>query len=749
MKTKTKLTAVAVCASLVLCSFAHAVPPPLEKKGPDVVVPSAGIPPLAPSGQPWASVGLDDAVITAGPVTPEGRVLYQWTRDNSGKEATWSWAGLLPISGTLPTGTASTAALRIVTDHQDTVAYTQLVEGITVVRRVGGAWEFHGFIPVGNTSTTLLRSFSIAGDTALTSGNTTATFWRFDSTAGTWGQVAVFPIELGPPGYAPGGFGSAGNIGDGFAMIGTCVPSSTWATTGRSALHVYGLKDPANPIPLEDIVQTEPLPWALGPGMCAGDDWIVVKSVSRPDPIGQGRMAFYRRNEEGEFSKTQLASMVSTETAHAIHNGHLMTGLGIWSLGEDGVWYRGPALTSGPVWVTEGDGVRVLADGTLGVWRHVVDCDQNGLDDALEIAAGTATDCNRNGRPDSCDITDGLLTDANANDIPDACEADCDENGISDLTQIRDGAATACDDPYLLAACAIANGAGDVNGDGIADACGPDLNDNGIPDAIEIANGTAADCGGDGVPDDFTPYGNPFAQTLWYYVGYPLGSAMVLSMGYDTDPESRWLTRIDVITAVTASADPWSPIGKPYDVHVFTDPNGDGLVNDGELLWTGSEVFQMGDQTISVPGIEIPTIAFVIAFAPPPGTFVYSWTDNLNFDNIPRGLFGAGGNSIVVPLQNSHPGIRGVHAVFTDGIVPPDPQEALATGGFNGFALGITAHTGGCPLAGDITGDGLVNGADLGILLGDWERTNSAADLNADGIVDGADLGILLGAWTY
>jgi len=46
----------------------------------------------------------------------------------------------------------------------------------------------------------------------------------------------------------------------------------------------------------------------------------------------------------------------------------------------------------------------------------------------------------------------------------------------------------------------------------------------------------------------------------------------------------------------------------------------------------------------------------------------------------------------------------------------------------------------------DLNGDGVVDGADLGLLLGQWESAGPA-DLNDDGVVDGADLGLLLGAW--
>ncbi|MBM4111399.1 MAG: hypothetical protein FJ254_08610 [Phycisphaerae bacterium] len=48
----------------------------------------------------------------------------------------------------------------------------------------------------------------------------------------------------------------------------------------------------------------------------------------------------------------------------------------------------------------------------------------------------------------------------------------------------------------------------------------------------------------------------------------------------------------------------------------------------------------------------------------------------------------------------------------------------------------------------DLTQDGVVNGADLGFLLGAWGACSGcAADLNDDGSVDGADLGLMLGAW--
>lgn len=50
-------------------------------------------------------------------------------------------------------------------------------------------------------------------------------------------------------------------------------------------------------------------------------------------------------------------------------------------------------------------------------------------------------------------------------------------------------------------------------------------------------------------------------------------------------------------------------------------------------------------------------------------------------------------------------------------------------------------------IQGDLNGDGEVDGADLGALLGFWGPGNTAGDINHDGVTDGADLGILLGNW--
>jgi len=53
------------------------------------------------------------------------------------------------------------------------------------------------------------------------------------------------------------------------------------------------------------------------------------------------------------------------------------------------------------------------------------------------------------------------------------------------------------------------------------------------------------------------------------------------------------------------------------------------------------------------------------------------------------------------------------------------------------------------PSPADLNGDGVVDGADLGILLNSWGPcVGCPADLDGNGVVDGADVGILLSEWS-
>lgn len=50
--------------------------------------------------------------------------------------------------------------------------------------------------------------------------------------------------------------------------------------------------------------------------------------------------------------------------------------------------------------------------------------------------------------------------------------------------------------------------------------------------------------------------------------------------------------------------------------------------------------------------------------------------------------------------------------------------------------------------SGDLNGDCVVNGADLGIVIAGWGSNTGAGDVNQDGSVDGSDLAVVLGQWS-
>jgi hypothetical protein len=90
--------------------------------------------------------------------------------------------------------------------------------------------------------------------------------------------------------------------------------------------------------------------------------------------------------------------------------------------------------------------------------------------------------------------------------------------------------------------------------------------------------------------------------------------------------------------------------------------------------------------------------------------------------------------------MNAAPGTytRTVQISVSDENIPGAASAVVS------LTLEATIETSGIPA--DLDGNGVVNGADLAILLGQW-GIDGTADLDGSGAVDGADLAILLGSW--
>lgn len=75
-----------------------------------------------------------------------------------------------------------------------------------------------------------------------------------------------------------------------------------------------------------------------------------------------------------------------------------------------------------------------------------------------------------------------------------------------------------------------------------------------------------------------------------------------------------------------------------------------------------------------------------------------------------------------------------------------DPQwnvpQILPDGSYDGAPGG-----GGSGCLGDVDGNGIVDAADLGLMLAAWDTTRQATDLDGNGVTNGGDLGLLLLSW--
>lgn len=106
----------------------------------------------------------------------------------------------------------------------------------------------------------------------------------------------------------------------------------------------------------------------------------------------------------------------------------------------------------------------------------------------------------------------------------------------------------------------------------------------------------------------------------------------------------------------------------------------------------------------------------------PNGTYAYFATVDAALNTIYPYMIGPRYHGVVV-TGNTGPG--GGHVNPTDG-----PVEFT-----------------GAPCASDLNYDRVVDGADLGLLLGNWGSIGGQGDINRDGAVDGADVGLFLAAW--
>ena len=212
-----------------------------------------------------------------------------------------------------------------------------------------------------------------------------------------------------------------------------------------------------------------------------------------------------------------------------------------------------------------------------------------------------------------------------------------------------------------------------------------------------------------------------------------------------------------------------------------------GYGYNGTLTWANTWTTAY-NVTSAVNSFSTPAAVAAAYRAQSNGTLI-QYTDNVFYNNTnaaayteanARGVFNAANNNVQATSSPITSITRGTQIVNGGVVIQPviglDPRAANNAvtsagsapndgffdqvnyrGGFSStssWLCGWTASqafgytTSGCsvPCLGDLNGDRVVGGADLGGLLGNWGGSGTG-DLNGDGIVTGSDLGAMLGAW--
>ncbi|MEY3025118.1 MAG: hypothetical protein RLZZ238_15 [Planctomycetota bacterium] len=372
------------------------------------------------------------------------------------------------------------------------------------------------------------------------------------------------------------------------------------------------------------------------------------------------------------------------------------------------------------------------------------------------------------------------IDDVDGNGIPDACDADCDGDGIADDLAIASGLDEDC------------------NGNGVPDSCdiaaipaepevlaywrfesskslGVDSGPNGL-----AATPAGAVAGADRPVAVLPLTGAPNAGSAEFSGAATMtvqDASGVLSLGAQAFTVEAWV-RVDQLGTASAAGRQWIFARKPSlnsdalldwgflaqagDFGTTTNPNNRYGKTDGysgrELAFafgfgSGTALVQKG---ILISHLEVTEAGWhhvSFAFDPARRTGRFTLDGAVEIISIDRlWIVGDPANPLVIGAHPIGTGLDGFlrgavdEARITRGVRPLDRLLAspYAATSDDGDANGVPDECGpGCPA--DFDGDGLVNAADLAVVLANWGT--DAADLDGDGSTGASDLAVLLDAW--
>ena len=446
----------------------------------------------------------------------------------------------------------------------------------------------------------------------------------------------------------------------------------------------------------------------------------------------------------------------------------------------------------------------------------VPDCNHNNVPDSCDIVRGGFADCDSNGIADACDIAFSPALDCNQNSQLDSCElaaggttVDCDQNGRIDSCQVAETAGIDCNGNLHPDACDVAGGiSADIDANGKPDECQTvqvPAQYATIQSAIDSAptNEMRIVMVGAGIfpgPIDFKGKpvrvrGTSCAQTIINGNGNQTASVVRFSGG---EPAIAMLECVTVRGGTSGT----QPIGSPTVLggggifgqnsaasvrNCFVVNNSSGFGGGAYFLnCTGSVTNSVfGGNTASSDGggfqanqsaMTLTDVLIENNTCNSRGGGMHLVQGNLTLtrvtvrNNVASNLIGglswyATGSSTAHLAMNTCT-ITGNTSFVTQGgigisetpTLPPSASLVATTVCDNLPRPNITGRwenlgsNNVCDCLGDLNLDGVVNGADIALLLSVANTTtgcgnNCSADLNGDSLVNGADIGLMLSAW--
>ena len=314
-------------------------------------------------------------------------------------------------------------------------------------------------------------------------------------------------------------------------------------------------------------------------------------------------------------------------------------------------------------------------------------------------------DCNQNLIADACDIANHLSTDFNTNGIPDDCEADCNHSGIPDDWEVQQGLTADCNGNQLPDACDIASKVmEDCNANGIGDECEKQV------DVVAVS-------------PRFSPIG--FGAPVQWDLQQATSAASLIwvkvrSKG-DLAAATEWL---DISFGDSGSTGAAYRAFLPQSRYQCENGCAGCICPDCEVAFEWFSLSQEAfNNAIRSDGtLQVRAVASIAVDAG--HCFGDTWIEfELHYTGAAAPDCNANG------LLDSCELAAG-YAVDANGNGVIDDCEAPITQ---------------CP--GDYDFDQAITGQDLSLLLAAWGTANQQVDLTGDGQVDGNDMAVLLAGW--